>query len=184
MQIADAVRSGRLEAGLIALPINDDGLDVGAAVAEFSVVHATAAPEALDGPITIERLATCSLVLPEARWGDEDPTRRQLAERAQRAGVRLEPAIEIEEVDSALEMAARGLGDTVTARFLTLGPRFPRRLGTVPFADPMYDTFAFVQRRCDPIDGAVSVEDLREWARLVEEVAEEGLRAQAAPPPE
>ena len=39
-------------------------------------------------------------------------------------------------------------------------------------------------RRCDPVDGAVPVEDLREWARLVEEVAEEGLRPQAVPPPE
>ena len=116
MQIADAVRSGRLEAGLIALPINDDGLDVGAAVAEFSVVHATAAPEALDGPITIERLATCSLVLPEARWGDEDPTRRQLAERAQPAGVTLRPVVEVEDMEAAIQLVARGVGDTVVAR--------------------------------------------------------------------
>jgi hypothetical protein len=39
-------------------------------------------------------------------------------------------------------------------------------------------------RRCDPAEGVVPVEDLREWARLVEEVAEEGLRPQPAPPPD
>ena len=39
-------------------------------------------------------------------------------------------------------------------------------------------------RRCDPDGGQVPVEDLREWARLVEEVAEEGLRPQPAPPPD
>ncbi len=38
-------------------------------------------------------------------------------------------------------------------------------------------------RRCDPSGGMVAVEDLREWARLVEEVAEEALRPQPAPPP-
>ena len=39
-------------------------------------------------------------------------------------------------------------------------------------------------RRCQAAEGGVPGEDLREWARLVEEVAEEGLRPQAAPPPE
>ena len=33
VQLADAVRAGRLEAGLVALPIDDEGLEVGAAVA-------------------------------------------------------------------------------------------------------------------------------------------------------
>ena len=147
VQIADAVRSGRLEAGLIALPINDDGLDVGAAVAEFSVVYATAAPEALDGPITIERLATCSLVLPEARWGDEDPTRRQLAERAQRAGVTVRPRIEVQHAGASLELAARGYGDTLvtTALLDVLGYR--DRLTCRALDPPLQEIFAFIQRR-------------------------------------
>jgi len=147
VQIADAVRSGRLEAGLIALPINDDGLDVGAAVAEFSVVHATAAPEALAGPITIERLATCSLVLPEARWGDEDPTRRQLAERAQRAGVTVRPRIEVQHAGASLELAARGYGDTLvtTALLDVLGYR--DRLTCRALDPPLQEIFAFIQRR-------------------------------------
>jgi LysR family cyn operon transcriptional activator len=50
-QLADDVRAGRLEAGLVALPIDDDRLEVGAAVAQFEVVYATANREGLSGPI-------------------------------------------------------------------------------------------------------------------------------------
>jgi LysR family cyn operon transcriptional activator len=81
-QLADAVRAGRLEAALVALPIDADGLHVGAAVAELEVVFASTTPRA---PVTVEQLARAVLILPEARWGEDDPTRRQLAERAQRA---------------------------------------------------------------------------------------------------
>jgi DNA-binding transcriptional LysR family regulator len=145
-EVADAVRDGRLEAALIVLPVDDDGLEVSPASRE-EVLYASAEPRRLRSRMTIERLARSSLILYDARYGWSDPTRRQLAERAQRAGVRLEPDIEVEEVESALDLAARGLGDTVVPRFVTLGPRFPRRLGTVGFADPIYDTFAFVSRR-------------------------------------
>jgi DNA-binding transcriptional LysR family regulator len=128
------------------LPVDDDGLEVSPAGRD-EVLYASAEPRRLGARMTIERLARSPLILYDARYGWSDPTRRQLAERAQRAGVRLEPDIEVEEVESALDMAARGLGDTVVARFVTLGPRFPRRLGTVGFADPVYDTFAFIWRR-------------------------------------
>ena len=63
--------------------------------------------------MTIERLAERRLVLPEARWGEQDPTRRQLAERAQRAGVVVQPRIEVQHAGAALELAARGLADTL-----------------------------------------------------------------------
>ena len=97
--------------------------------------------------MTIERLARSVLVLPEARWGDEDPTRRQLAERAQRAGVAIKPRIEVQHADAALELAARGLGDTLVTRALldTLGYR--DRLAGVPLDPPLHETFAFIQRR-------------------------------------
>jgi DNA-binding transcriptional LysR family regulator len=112
-QLADAVRGGRLEAALVALPIDDDGLEVGPVVAQFELVHATAERDRRDRPTTIEQLARTVLVLPEARWGDEDPTRRQLVERAQRAGVAIRPRIEVQHAGAALELAGRGLGDTL-----------------------------------------------------------------------
>src|ERR687897_1066744 len=57
VQLADAVRAGRLEAALVALPIDDEGLEVGAAIAQFEVVYASADPGRLDESVTIERLA-------------------------------------------------------------------------------------------------------------------------------
>jgi DNA-binding transcriptional LysR family regulator len=122
-QLADAVRAGRLEAGLVALPIDDDGLEVAAPVAQFEVVYASAPRDGHRDSVTIEQLAQAALVLPEARWGDEDPTRRQLAERAQRAGVTLTPRIEVQHAGAALELAARNVDGTLVTRALldTLG---------------------------------------------------------------
>jgi LysR family transcriptional regulator, cyn operon transcriptional activator len=147
VQLADAVRAGRLEAGLVALPIDDEGLAVGAAVAQFEVVYASSHPERLDGAVTTERLAESVLVLPEARWGDEDPTRRQLAERAQRSGVRIKPRIEVQHANAALELAARGVGDTLVTRALLDSLGYAHRLAAVPLAPPLLETFAFIQRR-------------------------------------
>ena len=144
-QLADAVRAGRLEAGLVALPIDDDGLEVGAAVAQFEVVYATAGT--VTGPVTVEQLARSVLVLPEARWGDEDPTRRQLAERAQRAGVSLKPRIEVQHANAALELAARGVADTLITRALLDTLAYGDRLATIPLDPPLHETFAFIQRR-------------------------------------
>jgi DNA-binding transcriptional LysR family regulator len=76
----------------------------------------------------------------------EDPTRRQLRELAQRAGVTIEPQIDVEDVEVALELAARGLGDTIAPRGMLRGLA-SRRLGWVPFTEPLYETFAFTWRR-------------------------------------
>ena len=147
-QLADAVRAGRLEAGLVALPIDDDGLEVGAPVARLEVVHASAAPGGPRGaPKTIEQLADTALVLPEARWGDDDPTRRQLAERAQRAGVSLEPRIEVQHATAALELAARGIAGTLVTRALVDALGYEERLVCTPLDPPLHEVFAFIQRR-------------------------------------
>jgi DNA-binding transcriptional LysR family regulator len=96
--------------------------------------------------MTIGRLAAAPLILSEASWGTEDPTRRQIAELAQRAGVTIEPQIEVEDMEVALELAARGLGDTIAPRGMLRGPA-ARGLGWTAFADPIYETFAFTWRR-------------------------------------
>jgi DNA-binding transcriptional LysR family regulator len=147
VQLADAVRAGRLEAGLVALPIDDDGLDVSTAVAEFEVVFATAGAEPLEDSVSVNRLAERPLVLPEARWGDEDPTRRQLVERAQRAGVAIRPRIEVQDAGAALELVARGLGDTLVTGALLSVLGYRDRLISRPLDPPLHETFAFIQRR-------------------------------------
>jgi DNA-binding transcriptional LysR family regulator len=146
-QLADAVRAGRLEGGLVALPVDDDGLTVGGAVARLEVVYASAAAERAAAPVTIERLARTRLVLPEARWGDDDPTRRQLAERAQHAGVTIAPRIEVQHVSAALELAAGGHGDTLVTGALLDRLGYGGRLHAVALEPPLHETFAFITRR-------------------------------------
>src|SRR5919199_2093693 len=55
-EVADAVREGGLEAGLVALPVDDRGLDVRPAMREEQL-YVSADPERLLEPMTIERLA-------------------------------------------------------------------------------------------------------------------------------
>jgi DNA-binding transcriptional LysR family regulator len=145
-EVADAVRDGTIEGGLIVLPIDDRGLDITPAI-DDELLYLSADPERVKSPMTIERLAEAPLILYDARFGWDDPTRRQLADRAQRAGVTIEPVIEVEYVEAALDLAARGLGDTIGTRRVALGRGFARRLHTVGFDPPVIDTFAFITRR-------------------------------------
>jgi DNA-binding transcriptional LysR family regulator len=154
-EVAEAVRLGELEAGMIALPIDDRGLDV-QPIMRDEIVYASIEPSHVRRAMTIEALAEAPLILADASWGTEDPTRRQLAELAQRVGVSLQPQIDVEDVEAAIELAARGLGDTLVARgiLLALGNRVPTRLGWVPFDEPIYDTFAFIARTNAPLSPA------------------------------
>jgi DNA-binding transcriptional LysR family regulator len=159
-EVADAVREGRLEAGLVVLPIDDRGLDVRVAMRE-ELLYVSADPERLRDPMTIERLADAPLILYDARWANDDPMRRQLRERAQRAGVTLEPQIEVEYITAALELCARGLGDTVSSGLIVRTRGFARRLEGVRFEPPLHDTFAFITRRNAHLSPAT-----REFMRL------------------
>jgi DNA-binding transcriptional LysR family regulator len=145
-EVADAVRDGTLEAGLVAIPVDDRGLDVRPAFEE-ELLYMSAAPERLRAPVTIERLAEAPLILYDARWAAQDPLRRQLRELAQRAGVAIEPQIEVEYMTAAFDLAARGLGDTLGPRSVLAARGFSRRLGTAPLAPPLYEPFAFITRR-------------------------------------
>jgi DNA-binding transcriptional LysR family regulator len=154
-EVVEAVRAGELEAGMIALPIDDRGLDV-QPIMRDEIVYVSTDPARLRHPVTIEALAEATLILPDASWGSEDPTRRQLAELGQRVGVSIQPEIDVEDVEAAIELAARGLGDTIVARgiLLAMGRRVPKRLGWVPFDEPIYDTFAFIARTNAPLSPA------------------------------
>jgi hypothetical protein len=82
-------------------------------------VYVTADRDRLRGePRSIQQVAAAQLVLPEVLAGDEDPTRRQLRDRAADAGVRLEPVVEVESPAAALDLVVRGVGDSVASRSL------------------------------------------------------------------
>jgi DNA-binding transcriptional LysR family regulator len=163
VDVAAAVRDGRTEAGLVALPIDDAGLDV-RPIARDEIVYVTTEARRARRPVTIEQLADAPLVLYDSRYEADDPTRRQLAERAQRAGRRIAPVIEVEDFDIAVRIAADGLGDTVVATRFARSPDFPRSVHTVSLAEPTFDVFAFVTRRDALLSPAT-----RELVRLLEE---------------
>lgn len=143
--IVERVRRGELEAGLVLLPIDDDRLDVRPIVRD-EVLYVSARPERTRQPATIERLAATPLVFYDAASADSDPIRRQLAERAQALGVRLQPKIEVELKDIALRLVAAGIGDTYLPSAYTRAPYYPEGLHTAPFSPALYDTFAIITR--------------------------------------
>jgi DNA-binding transcriptional LysR family regulator len=143
--IADRVRRGELEAGLLVLPVEDDKLDV-RPILRDEVVYVSGDPERTREPATVERLATAPLIFYDAEFADEDPIRRQLAERAQALGLRLVPRVEVELKDIALRLVADGIGDTYLPSAFTRAPYYPDGLSTVSFDPALYDTFAIVTR--------------------------------------
>jgi LysR family cyn operon transcriptional activator len=145
--VADAVRSGQLEAGIVALPVDDRGLDVGTTVWTSEAVYVSSVPSRLTRPVTIEQLSMAPLILPEAQWGNDDPTRRQLMDRAQRGGLVIEPIVEVESPAAALDLAARGVGDTIVSRTLVELLNLTDRLGSVSLDPPLHESFAFVTKR-------------------------------------
>lgn len=153
---ADAVRLGTLDAAVVALPIDDAGLDVRPLFAA-EVVYVSATAGHTRRPVTIEAAAERRLILYEASAGVADPTRLQLAARAQAAGVQLRPRIEVESADTALQLAADDLGDTYAPQILL--PTLDRRLTTAGFDPPLVDTFAIIvragSRRSRPVEDFV-----------------------------
>jgi DNA-binding transcriptional LysR family regulator len=143
--IVERIRRGELEAGVVVLPIDDAMLDVRPIVRD-EVLYVSAARARTRTPATIERLATTPLVFYDAEAAEEDPIRRQLAERAQALGVRLRPKVEVELKDIALRLVAAGIGDTYLPSAFTRAPYFPDGLHTASFSPALYDTFALVTR--------------------------------------
>ncbi|MFI6423556.1 LysR family transcriptional regulator [Promicromonospora sp. NPDC050880] len=144
-EVADAVRSGELEAGLAVLPVSLEGISA-TRLLDDEVVWVSADPARTARPVTMQDVARIPLVLYDAHYAWRDPTRSQLADRAADAGVDLDVVIEVETVEAALELVARGVGDTMVSRAVASSDTMPPGLGTVGFAQPMYDTIALLTR--------------------------------------
>lgn len=166
-ETAAAIQAGEIEAGMLILPIDDEDLTVRPLLRD-EVFYVSADPTHTEKPVTIGQFAEATLVLYDAHYGWKDPTRRQLAERAQLAGLRLEPVIEIEHVESALKLVAAHVGDTIASGAVIASDAFPAGLHTAPFAEPLYDTIALAQHRGRPLSNAT-----REFARLAEDTVKD-----------
>nr|WP_207756614.1 LysR family transcriptional regulator [Nonomuraea cypriaca] len=162
-ETAAAVQSGDIEAGLVALPVDQQNLSVTPLVRD-EVVYITADRARARSPRTITDVATAPMILYDAHYGDNDPARRQLSTRARLAGVTVEPLIEVEHLASALALVRAGVGDTFACRAAVASDTFPGGLHVVSFAEPMYDTIALVTRRGHTLSPAT-----RELARFAQQ---------------
>ncbi|GAA0903082.1 LysR family transcriptional regulator [Virgisporangium aurantiacum] len=146
-EIVEQIRRGRLEAALVALPVEDETLTV-TPVLRDEVVFVSTEPDRRKAPVTARQLAGYSLVLPDVSWREHDTTRTRLTAIMQEAGATLRPRVEVEDAETALEIAASGLADTIISRgvLLRLGDRLPPTLGWASFRPMMYETYAIVHR--------------------------------------
>ncbi len=166
--VALAVRDGELEAGIVVLPVDDALLEVQPLFRD-EVLLVSGDPERTRSPMSIVDLGQAPLILYDTSHGFEDPTRRQLAARAQAAGVSIEAAIEVEHVETALQLVSRGLGDTIVARAVLRAARVPAKVSSAGFAEPFHDFFALITRRGANVSpGTLAlIELVDEWARDV-----------------
>ena len=158
--VATAVVEGSLEAGIVVLPIDQDGLRV-TPWARDEVVYVSSDPSRTAHPVAIEALAENRLILYDAHAGWRDPTRRQLLDRAGLAGRVIDPWIEVEHVETALNLVALGIGDTIVSRAALANSSSRQQLHAAPLAPALFDTIAFIRRESSPLSSGT-----REFARL------------------
>ncbi|MGK9147774.1 LysR family transcriptional regulator [Plantibacter flavus] len=155
-EVADAVRDGEIEAGLVQLPIDDRELTLTPTVFVDQAVYVSQNRENTLVPIDIETLSQRSLILSEARWSQDDPLRVSMLERAQRAGVVLDPIVEVEFQTHALELAAQGVGDSLVSFHVGRSMIARRGLFWAPLDPPVEEHYAFVTRRAGAISPATA----------------------------
>ncbi|MFC7402927.1 LysR family transcriptional regulator [Citricoccus sp. GCM10030269] len=148
--VAQSVNEGEAEAGLVILPVPFEGLRYEPLLTD-EVFFATAGPRPSQGRAELEDLVEAGMVLYDAHSGWNDPTRRQLLDRAQGEGMRLEPIIEVEQADSALTLVSAGTGATIVSGSLVRAGRIPENVQVFPFREPLTETLALISRDDAPV---------------------------------
>jgi len=146
--VYEQLRRGRIEAAMIAVPsVTSEGMTV-VPVAHDELVYVSAHPDRLRTPVTAQRLAAASLVMPETTWRAEDSTRIVLRRMLLETGRNPQTRIEVEDVETAVELAGLGLADTVVPRGAAeqLLPRLAPDAGFVSLRPRQHDTLAIVHR--------------------------------------
>ena len=172
--VQDELRRGRIEAAMIAVTqVNTEGLDV-TPVARDELVYISADPDRLRTPVTADRLAKASLVLAETTWRATDSTRVVLRQMLHETGRSPATRIEVEDVETAVELVGMGLADSVVHRGVAeqLLPRLAPRAGHVSLRPKQFDSLAIVHRAGATLSPA---------ARLMTELATHRIQAVAEP---
>ena len=172
--VQEALRRGHIEAAMIAIPqVRSEGMTV-TPVATDELVYISADPTRLTSPVTARRLGRAQLVMPETTWRDEDSTRLVLRRMLHESGVNPQTRIEVEDVETAVELVGMGLADSVVPRGAAeqLLPRLAPTAGWVSLRPRQVDTIAIVHRADATLSKA---------ARLMIELATRRIQAIAEP---
>ncbi|MEO9322757.1 LysR family transcriptional regulator [Nocardioides sp. C4-1] len=173
-QVADDLRRGRLEAAMLAVAgVQSEGIDI-IPVAREELVYVSADHARLATPVTAHRLSLATLVMPETTWRAEDSTRQLLRQLLHETGRNPQTRIEVEDVETAVELVGLGLADSVIPKGAAeqLIPRLAPGAGFVSLRPRVWDTFAVVHR-----SGAV----LSPAAQLMIELATRRIQEMAEP---
>ena len=143
-------------------------------VARDELVYISADPDQLTSSVTAARLAKASLIMPETTWRSSDSVRIILRRFLHESGHNPQTRIEVEEVETAVDLVGRGLGDSVIPRAAAeqLLPRLAPHVGWVSLRPKQYDVMAIVHRQ-----GAV----LSPAAQLMIELATKHIQSIAEP---
>ena len=172
--VLEDLRRGRLEAAMIAVPqISSEGMEI-TPVARDELVYVSTHPDRLESPVTAARLARAELVMPETTWRAVDSTRIVLRRMLHEAGRNPQTRIEVEDVETAVELVGLGLADTVIPKGAAtqLLPRLAPDAGYVSLRPRQYDSLAIVHRAGASLSPA---------ARLMIEVATRRIQEVAEP---
>ena len=172
--VLEDLRRGRLEAAMIAVPqISSEGMEV-MPVARDELVYVSAHPDRLESPVTAARLSRAELVMPETTWRAVDSTRIVLRRMVHESGRNPQTRIEVEDVETAVELVGLGLADTVIPKGAAsqLLPRLAPDAGYVSLRPRQYDSLAIVHRAGASLSPA---------ARLMIEVATRRIQEVAEP---
>lgn len=173
-EVAEDLRRGRLEAAMLAVPtVSSEGLTV-TPVAREELVYISADPTHLETPVTAHRLSLATLVMSETTYRAVDSTRASLRQLMHETGRNPQTRIEVEDIETAVELVGLGLADSVVPKGAAeqLLPRLAPSAGWVSLRPRQWDTFAVVHRT-----GAV----LSPAAQLMIELATARIRAIAEP---
>jgi DNA-binding transcriptional LysR family regulator len=174
MDVQEDLRRGRIEAAMIAVPaMTSEGFDV-TPVARDELVYISADPTHLETPVTAHRLSLASLVMPETTWRADDSTRKVLRRMLHETGRNPQTRIEVEDVETAVELVGMGHADSVIPKgaALQLLPRLAPTAGWVSLRPRQYDMFAVVHRAGATLSPA---------ARLMIDLATTRIQAIAEP---
>jgi DNA-binding transcriptional LysR family regulator len=172
--VFDQLQRGYLEAAMIAVPrVVSEGMTV-TPVAHDELVYISTDKAALASPVTAQQLARARIVMPETSFRTKDSTRSLLRTMLHEAGLNPVTRVEVEDVETAVELVGMGLVDSVLPRGVVdqLHPRLAPEAGWTPLRPRLWDTIAIVHRKDATLSPA---------ARLMIELATARIQAIAEP---